>query len=724
MMPAPIPLSRDLVLVGGGHTHALVLRKWGMAPLPGARLTVIDPNPVAQYSGMLPGQIEGIYKPEQLQIDLVRLCRFAGARLIIGRAVNIDPAARRIVIEDRGSVGYDVASLDIGVTSAMPDLSGFTQHGVPVKPMGVFSAAWDRFLRAVVSGTIAPQAAVIGGGIAGIEIAIAMATAIRTHGASPSITLLEAGPAIAATNPRARRRLRRALHTAGVCVRTEVQIRNVTDTTIELADGSHVPSGFTVGAAGARAHGWLGASGLPVTEDGFIRVGADLRVEATDGLFAVGDCAHLCHAPRPKAGVFAVRAAPVLGHNLRAALSGGDLRSFSPQKHYLKLISLGQRTALAERGGFSLSAPGLWRWKDQIDKKFMQKFIDLPSMRMDPPPPVSALGSDALSDPLCGGCGSKVAPGTLAAVLANAPSPGRKDVLSGPGDDAAIIVTGGQKQVLSTDHLRAVTEDFGAMARIAALHALGDIWAMGALPQSALVSLTLPRMSEALQARTLQEIMEAAGAAIRMAGADIVGGHSTMGTELTIGLSLTGLLDGAPITNADAQPGDRLILTREIGSGTLLAAEMRGLAKGADIAALMNRLQTPQGDAAAVLLAAHAMTDVTGFGLAGHLAAICRASSVGAEIDLGLIPTFAGAEALADQGVRSTIWQANRDAAPVIGATGPKAALLHDPQTAGGLLAAVPADNSAAILKTLRKQGHDATDIGRVIAGPPTIHAV
>jgi selenide,water dikinase len=278
------------------------------------------------------------------------------------------------------------------------------------------------------------------------------------------------------------------------------------------------------------------------------------------------------------------------------------------------------------------------------------------------------------------------------------------------------------RQVLTTDHLRAFLLDHGRMARITALHALGDIWAMGARPQAALVSITLPRMTEPLQARTMAEIMEQAGAALREAGAEIVGGHSNMGAELSIGFTLTGLLEGPAITTGCARAGDALILTRPIGSGTLLAAEMRGLAPGADVASLLDVLCKPQGDAAEILGDAHAMTDVTGFGLAGHLAAICRASGVGAHLDMAAILVFAGAEALVAQDIRSTVWEANRRAAPVIGAgDDPRAVLLHDPQTAGGLLAAVAPELADARVAALRAAGHDAAIIGRIMDGPSEI---
>ena len=717
MMPAQVPLTRDLVLIGGGHAHALVLRMWGMNPLAGARVTVIDPGAVAPYTGMLPGLVAGHYDRDALDIDLVRLARFAGARLVQARATRIDPEARLIEVEGRAPIGYDVASVDVGIHSDMAELPGFATHGVAAKPLGPFADAWAAFLDRAAAGEVAPRATVIGGGVAGIELALAMQHALIAAAGKAEVTVIEAGEAIVQGVPAARNRLERALHDAGIKVMTDARVTEVSGSGLTLHDGTRIASAFTAGAAGGRAHGWLAESGLPVTEDGFLRVGPDLGVEGHESLFAAGDCAHLTHAPRPKAGVFAVRAAPVLERNLRAVLTGGRTRPFRPQKHFLKLISLGDRTALAERGGRVLALPGLWRWKDRIDRRFMRRLTDLPAMRPPAPPRIAALGDEPAGPPLCGGCGSKVAPGALAGVLSGLPRLGRADVLSGPGDDAAVLRVGGARQVLTTDHLRAFTEDTGAMARIAALHALGDIWAMGASPQAALVSVTLPRMSAALQARTMAEVMAEAGSALSQAGAEIVGGHSTMGAETTIGFTLTGLLERDAITVAGARPGDALILTRPIGTGTLLAAEMQGRARGRDVADLMAVLARPQGDAAALLSGAHAMTDVTGFGLAGHLAAICGASGTGAELWLDAIPVHAGAEALAGEGIRSTIWAANRDHAPVAGAEGARGTLLHDPQTAGGLLAAVSPDAADALVAALRGQGHDAAVIGRVVAG-------
>ena len=232
-------------------------------------------------------------------------------------------------------------------------------------------------------------------------------------------------------------------------------------------------------------------------------------------------------------------------------------------------------------------------------------------------------------------------------------------------------------------------------------------------------------MSEALQARALGDVLAGAEAVLRAAGADLVGGHSTMGAETVVGLAVTGLAEGAVIGHDGARAGDALVLSRPLGTGAILAAGMAGAGRGRDALAMLHAMARPQGDAAAILAGAgaRAMTDVTGFGLAGHLLAICRASGVGARLRLDALPVYEGALALAAAGHRSSLHAANAAAAPVAGAEGARGALLHDPQTAGGLLAALPAAAADGAVAALRAAGHDAARVGRVEAGPARLRA-
>lgn len=700
-----LPKTRDLVLIGGGHTHALVLRKWGMAPLPGVRLTVIDPAPSAAYSGMLPGFVAGHYSRDELGIDLVRLARFAGARLIMGAATGMDLDARTIHVPGRPPIAYDIAAIDVGITSVMPSLTGFTQHAVPAKPLTPFAKRW----RAFCDGPLAKDIAVIGGGVAGTELAMAMAHALREQ---PSrVHLIDRSQILTEATEPGQARLRAAIADLGIEVFEGAEVQAVDADHVLLADGRKVASLFTVGAAGAKPHDWQADMGLAV-EGGYLVVNPFLQT-SDPSVFATGDCAHMAHAPRTKAGVYAVRQAPILFDNLIASLSGGDLRRYDPQGDYLKLISLGQQHALAEKWGRAVQGPLLWKWKDRIDQAFMRKFREYPAMEGPEMPRTRADGLDAVLDgkPMCGGCGAKVGRKAISAAMV-ARGAARDDVQVLPGDDAGVVTLGEVRQVISTDHLRAVVDDPFLMAQIAAHHALGDIWAMGAAPQAATANVILPRLSPDLQARTVAEVMEAAGAVMAKAGATIAGGHTSMGAELTLGFTVTGLLERAPITLAGAMPGDALVLTKPIGSGVIMAAEMRLAARGEAVADCLDLMVQGQGAAAAVLRDAHAMTDVTGFGLAGHLFGMAEASGVAMHLDTGAVPLMEGAMALAEAGVASTLLPDNRAIVP--GPAGALADLMFDPQTSGGLLAAVP---DAAVVQRLRDAGYDAAVVGRVEAG-------
>ncbi len=720
-MTPSFPQIRDLVLIGGGHAHALVLRMWGMEPLPGTRVTVINPDPVAPYTGMLPGLIAGHYRRDELMIDLVRLGRFAGARVILDRATGIDREARLIHLAGRPPLRYDLAAIDIGITSDLPSLPGSMENAVAAKPLGRYAEAWEAFVTQAPSH---PAVVILGAGLGGVELALASAHRL---GASAKVTLLDRGdaflPALAGT---ARKVLERRLKACGIVLRLGIRMEEVCPTSVMLDGGEVIRSDFTLTATGARPHGWLAELGLR-EKDGFLVTDAFLRT-SDPLIFASGDCAGIEGDPRPKAGVFAVRAAKVLHANLRAALSGKPLKAFRPQVDYLKLISLGKKAAVAEKWGVALSGPSFWRLKDRIDQAFMAKFEDYPAMAGQAVPAVATEGLATLltARPLCGGCGAKLGPEVLSSALGAVHAPVRGDVLSGPGDDAAVLRAAAGVQVLTTDHLRTFSNDSRLMARLVAIHALGDVWAMGASPQAALAQVTLPPLGPELQARMLAEVMEEAGAVFRAAGADVVGGHSTEGAELTIGFTVTGLAD-RPIGKGGALPGDALVLTKPLGSGTILAAEMAlarapGVMLGEVWAACIAQMSVAQGSAAAILApASRAMTDVTGFGLAGHLLEILEASGVAAQVQLADVPVMAGAVELASAGIASSLQPANLAAVSwrMQAPQDARVALLTDPQTCGGLLASVPAERAQGLVAALRAAGHEAAVIGKVVAGAP-----
>jgi selenide,water dikinase len=316
---------------------------------------------------------------------------------------------------------------------------------------------------------------------------------------------------------------------------------------------------------------------------------------------------------------------------------------------------------------------------------------------------------------MCGGCGSKVGASVLDDAIAALTLKDHPDILKSTGDDAAIINFGKRQQVISTDHIRAFWDDPFLMTRIAALHAMGDVWAMGAKPQAMLAQITLPRMSEALQSNTLREILAAAEEIARETGAPLIGGHTTQGAELTLGFTVTGTLSETAKTFDQARSGDQLILTRPIGSGTLMAAEMGGTAAGDDVEAVVKEMATSQAGPAEILAAsAHAMTDVTGFGLAGHVQRMAAAAGLTAQINSAAVPHYPSALQLAEAGVASTLAPSNQAFLGISLPDTAAAKLLVDPQTAGGFLAAVSPSQTEQTIRRLSDIGLKPAIVGHL----------
>lgn len=363
--------ASDVVLIGGGHSHALVMLALLHQPLPDVSVTVINPQPTAPYSGMLPGVIAGHYPRAALEIDLADLAARAGIRFVQGYVQHLDRSARLMSGAGFDPIGYDLVSLDVGIISDLPNLPGFGAHAVPAKPLAAYAARWDDWLARLGQGQVSPDIAVLGAGVAGAELAMAMA--FRLHGRPARISLIDQGRALPNIGRFARRRLRAHLARLGIRLIEQAQPVAVGPDHVALADGRRIAASLVVGAGGTRPHAWLAETGLQLSE-GFVSVDAHLRSVNDSAVFAVGDCAHMTHAPRPKAGVYAVRQAPFLLANLRAALGMGAFQPYQPQRDYLKLVSLGDRIALADKWGLPLEGRWLWRLKDRIDARFMAQF--------------------------------------------------------------------------------------------------------------------------------------------------------------------------------------------------------------------------------------------------------------------------------------------------------------------------------------------------------------
>ena len=502
---------------------------------------------------------------------------------------------------------------------------------------------------------------------------------------------------------------------------------------LRAAYGTFYPLDEILWVTNASAPTWLRTAGLAVDDGGFVQVNAALQSISHPDVFAAGDVAAVVHHPREKAGVFAVRQGRPLTQNLRRALVGKPVRPFTPQRKFLSLISTGDKYAIASRGRWSCEGRWVWTWKDRIDRRFMRQYTVLPEMPRAAVPAVAPglASTEALEEisafaMRCGGCGAKVGATVLSRVLAQLQPETRDDVLVGlaqPDDAAVVRVPPGKVMVHTVDFFRAIVDDPYLFGQIAAQHSLGDIFAMGAEAQSALAIATIPYGREAQVEDTLAQLLIGAKEVLRAAGAALVGGHTSEGAELALGFALNGLVDPTRILcKGGMQPGDLLLLTKALGTGTLFAADMRRKAKGHWIAgALTSMLQSNRAGAHCLLeYGATACTDVTGFGLLGHLVEMAKASQVDVTLDLPHVPSLEGAHETIKAGIFSTLYPHNvrlrraiRDLESV--AQAPLYPLLFDPQTSGGLLASVPANRATACLTTLHALGYTrAAIIGSV----------
>jgi selenide,water dikinase len=735
------PIIKDVVLVGAGHAHVTVLRKFGMKPIPGVRFTLITREVHTPYSGMLPGFIAGNYSFDEAHIDTGPLARLAQARLFQDEVTGIDTVNRFVICKSRPPVAYDLLSLNPGSTPNTSSVPGASEFAIPVKPIDGFIARFDSLVTRAIARKGRLRVALVGAGAGGVELLLSVERRLRREIANAgfdtaglSLVLISEGPHILPNYPeRFRHHFESIFAARGISIVTDARVVRVEAGKLLLDGRAGVDADEILWTTQAAPAGWLQTCGLPLEERGFLKVGRDLQVENRAGVFAAGDTISFAGRSLPKSGVYAVRAGPVLAANIRNALTGRKLRPFRPQRHALYLVSDGERSAVGTRNGLVVAGSWVWRWKDRIDRRFMERFNRLPEMRLSETTSPSVIADKQALQEIsaiamrCGGCGAKVGATTLARALSAIEPIVRSDVVVGlkSPDDAAVVDTGGEKlSVQTVDYFRSIIDDPYLFGKIAANHSLGDIFAMGGEPQSALAIATIPYGLETKVESELSAMIAGANEVLREAGCALVGGHTSEGAELSLGFAVNGLISRSEILRKGGmKPGDALILTKAIGTGTLLAADMRGKAKARWVMAALTHMIQSNSGAAAILREynVHAATDVTGFGLLGHLVEMVRASDVDVKLEIERIPLLDGARESVAQGIFSSLQPQNvrlRRAIHDLDAASesPLYPLLFDPQTAGGLLAAVPADVAESCVESLRSAGYPkASVIGHVL---------
>jgi len=486
----------------------------------------------------------------------------------------------------------------------------------------------------------------------------------------------------------------------------------------------------------AAAPSWAKDSGIQVDERGFVATNAYLQSVSHPEVFATGDIGTQINTPSLKAGVFAVRQAPVLLENARRYFLNKPLKQYKPQKTFLSIMAVDDKIAIGSRGRIASKGRWLWLLKDHIDRKFMRQFSDLPKMHkrhkvFKVPSQISgSYSSDELMR--CKGCGSKVAESILHTVISQLQPTKRNDIESGLAqlDDAAVFSADNTRWVQSVDQISAITDDPYQFGKIAAVHAISDVVTQTTDVHSAQCVLTLPFAGVEVTRRDLSQLLGGALETLNEQGCALVGGHTAEAAELLLGFVVNGKLsqNNQVGTGAALNEGDAIILCKSIGTGVIMAAHGMLKAQGVHVANALAQMQQSNRAAAQVFQQTQArrVTDVTGFGLLAHLHSLLGDDIHRAAIDAAAIPLLDGALELAKRGVQSSLYDSNSHTLRLY--TDAEALpmelkiLLCDPQTSGGLLAVLPASNAEQAIEQLHNVGYaNASIVGHVIKAPSGI---
>ena len=748
MHKSSAPIVSDLVLLGGGHANIQVLKMMAMKPIGGLRITLISDQTHSPYSGMIPGYLAGYYSYEECHFDLRRICEELGQRFIKAKIIGVDPQRKKIQLENRAEISYDCTSINVGIEPrSIENLSQEpTFKIIPIKPISRFITHWDQLISNLkdYKGNDSLQLAVVGAGAAGVEISIILKMLIEQNKWNAQVSLIHRHDfLVSAKDLRAQKRLIKTLKELGIKVFQNTEVLEVHKNGLVLKGDHglvHNEDFYRVLiATQASAPAWFKSSGLPVNQDGFLKVTEKLLVENEDALFAAGDCIHFSPCPLKKAGVYAVRQGMILEHNIRAFFTRkSSLKSFHPKKNVLSLITIGDRKALVHQDSSSILRwmwPSLlWTVKDGIDRRFMNRF-QAKTFRIKPPhfvkvmpEPNSTLVPDDWQDNTCGGCGSKLAASTLTRSLNKLTIPKDDSVLLGvkDGEDCALTRFSENTLCLQTiDQFRSFISDPYLLGQIATQHALSDIYAMGGVAKTIQVGLTLCPASEKIYREDIFQVMSGVLDILTKSAVSLVGGHTGEGSELAIAIAVQGEVEPVQVLRKQlTQPGNQLILTKPIGTGVIFAANMLAQANGKLVdEALSSMLQSNKTAMETIRsFDISGCTDITGFGLLGHAFEMLGKNSdnaLGIKIDYKTIPLFDGVCELFAKGYFASIAGKNyASLSPVLSADvdNQNFPALFDPQTSGGLLFSVPFHQTQDCLKALYQKGiSKACVIGEVI---------
>jgi selenide,water dikinase len=364
-----------IVLIGGGHSHAIALKLFSENYHSNINLTLISDTEKTPYSGMLPGHIAGYYSFEETHIDLIPLAKLAKANLYLEKATQLDIRNNQVILANNNLIDFNILSIDIGSTPAKNKIKGAEKYAIPAKPVPYLLEKWnyllkninlyqDKFLNIII----------IGGGAGGVELALNMQTHLSNLLPLKQfqINLFQRGKTLLPShNSLVKLELKKLLKKRNIQVYLEENVKEILADQIICESGLKIESNYTFLVTQASPQKWLQKSGLVTDNKGFILIKNTLQSISHPHIFATGDVATMVNCSYPKAGVFAVRQGKPLYHNLVQMSMGKSLKNYIPQKKYLSLIGTGDKKAIASWGNLGGKSSLFWIWKDYIDRQFM-----------------------------------------------------------------------------------------------------------------------------------------------------------------------------------------------------------------------------------------------------------------------------------------------------------------------------------------------------------------
>ena len=705
--------SGILLLAGGGHSHALMLRHWAINPKkrPAGLIVLVNRTSTNLYSGMIPGVISGKYDEQEAYIDLRVLTNRAKVSLIIAEITGIDIKAQKVFLLNRPSLSYDRLSLDVGAVTKNP-INPFT----PIKPIeGAYSFIKEQDSLAICETVGKIPFRVLGSGLAGLEIALAL----RQRWPNRKIELYSTSKS---------QRIRKILNDKRIDLIGERE--------------SNYTKGYGLNCTGSIAASWLYKSGLPCSEhSGRVLTKKTLQVIGHDNIWASGDCGLIVDSPRPASGVWAVKSAKPLWENLEAHIQGRKQKNWNPGQYYMQLIATGHQENEEAKAwliyGDILLGPSKWFWKLKraIDIRFIARLHMFEKMGKN----------QQAQQMLCNGCASKLPTKTLQDGLKSA---GLIELGLSPEDANHILnamTVHGRDLLTSIDGFPAIINDPWLNGRITAFHACSDLWACGAKVESAQAVINIPLCSSHAQQELLSQSLLGVRSALEAQGAKLIGGHTIesrgnmqirgdLNTQII--LNVQGSLTGNMWRKKGIKPGDKLLLSRPLGTGVIFAAAMEGACQAKIIDHVIKFMASSQHLLLSQLRHAekvhqqhiNAATDITGFGLLGHLGEMISSEEEGSLnteiiLDCKKLPSYPGAIDLLRAGFESSLSSTNKDAWKLLDSRNCAAnipaiklqidkcntesldylatlKLLIDPQTCGPLLISAPISIANSLLKS------------------------